>query len=297
MLSQISRQVHTLQGRSIGDAELAAIRELIERNPTHSRRRLSEELARIWKWQTATGQIKHFAAYSLLHKLEERGWIRLPARRRAAPRRRPIDTTLELFDTTSHDLIGGPLNVLFPLQITALTPQTVKPFHRYLARHHYLGFRGPVGETIAYQVRDRLGRDVACVLFGAAAWKVSPRDAWIGWTSERRAQGIQRIANNSRFLILPWVRVPHLASHILGRISRRICQDWQTKYGHAVELLETFVDRARFRGTCYRAANWIHVGSTQGRSRQDRSHTLQVPVKDIYLYPLTPDFRERLHHE
>jgi hypothetical protein len=107
---------------------------------------------------------------------------------------------------------------------------------------------------------------------------------------------IQWIANNSRFLILPWVRVPHLASHVLGCISRRISADWQTKYGHPVELLETFVDRSLFRGTCYRAANWVHVGSTQGRSRQDRAHSLQVPVKDIYVYPLRPDFRERLVH-
>jgi hypothetical protein len=290
-------KIQTIQGRRIGDHEVATIRELIRENPTHHRRWLSEELARRWQWQTATGQIKHFAAYSLLQKLEERGWIELPARRRVAPRRRPIDTTLELFEPPTPDPIQDPLKALLPLQIAALTPRTVKPFHRYLALHHYLGFRGPVGETLAYQVCDRLGRDMACVLFGAAAWKVSPRDAWIGWTPERRAQGIQRIANNSRFLILPWVRVPHLASHILGRISRRIVQDWQAKYGHPVDLLETFVDRARFRGTCYRAANWICVGSTQGRSRQDRTHSLQVPVKDIYLYPLRPDCRERLCHE
>jgi hypothetical protein len=165
-----------------------------------------------------------------------------------------------------------------------------------LARHHYLGFGGPVGENIAYQVTDRSGQDLACVLFGAAAWKVSARDSWIGWTPARRAQGLQQIANNTRFLILPWVRVPHLASHILGRISRRIVRDWQTKYGHPVDLLETFVDRTRFRGTCYRAANWIHVGSTQGRSRQDRTRSLRAPVKDIYAYPLRTDFRERLLH-
>jgi hypothetical protein len=292
-----SSEVHILQGRRIGDTELSAIRELIACHPAYSRRRLSEELARLWQWQTATGQIKHFAAYSLLQKLEERGWIYLPARRRASPRRRPIDTTLDLFESAEPDPIQDPLKDLLPIQIAALTPRTVKPFHRYLALHHYLGFRGPVGETLAYQVRDRLGRDLACVLFGAAAWKVARRDAWIGWSPERRAQGIQRIANNSRFLILPWVRVPHLASHILGRISRRIAPDWQAKYGHPVDLLETFVDRARFRGTCYRAANWIHVGATQGRSRQDRTHSLQVPVKDIYVYPLRPDFRERLVHE
>lgn len=287
-------KIHTIQGRRIGDHEMAAIRELIEQNPTHHRRWLSEELARLWKWQTATGQIKHFAAYSLLQKLEERGWIRLPPKRQAARRRRPIDTTLDLFESITPEPIQNPLKELLPLQITALTPKTVKTVHRYLAQHHYLGFRGPVGETLAYQVRDRLGRDLACLLFGAAAWKVAPRDTWIGWPPEVRAQGIQRIANNSRFLILPWVRVPHLASHILGRISRRIVQDWQAKYAHPVYLLETFVDRTRFRGTCYRAANWICVGQTQGRSRQDRTRSLQVPVKDIYLYPLRSHVQEHL---
>jgi hypothetical protein len=289
-------QIHTIQGRRIGEPELSAIRELIRRNPTQHRRWLSQELARLWQWQTATGQIKHFAACSLLLKLDRRGWIRLPPPRHAPRPRRPLVAPLELFEPATPDPIHVPLQELLPLQIAVLTPQTSKPFHRYLARHHYLGFRGPVGETLAYQVRDRSGRDLACVLFGAAAWKVSPRDTWIGWPPERRAQGIQRIANNSRFLLLPWVRVPHLASHILGHISRRIARDWQTKYGHPIELLETFVDRARFRGTCYRAANWVHVGATRGRSRQDRTHSLQVPVKDIYLYPLRPDFRERLLH-
>ena len=145
-----------------------------------------------------------------------------------------------------------------------------------------------------YRVQDRTGRDVACVLFGAAAWKVAPRDTWIGWNSPARTSGIQRIANNNRFLIYPWVKVPHLASHILGRIARRIAVDWQAKYSHPIALLETFVEQDRFRGTCYKAANWICVGQTQGRSRQDRSRTLNRPVKDIYLYPLGAHYRRIL---
>ena len=288
---------HTIQGRRISDVELTAIREWIQQHPKAHRRWLSEELARVWKWQTATGQIKDFAAYSLLLKLERRGWIRLPPPRHAPRPRRPIDTTLELFESTPPDPIEGPLGGLLPVHITALTPKTTKRLHRYLALHHYLGYRGPVGENLAYQVQDRAGRDLACVVFGAAAWKTQARDQWIGWTPEQRVRGIQGIANNSRFLLLPWVRVPHLASHILGLILRRLAADWQAKYAHPVHLAETFVDRSRFRGTCYRAANWIHVGSTQGRSRQDRAHRLRVPVKDIYVYPLRPDFRERLTHE
>ena len=250
----------------------------------------------MWRWQTATGQIKNFAAYSLLSKLDRRGWIRLPPLRQAPRRRGLIDTTLELFEPTVPDPIEGSLAVLLPVQITVLTAKTAKRIHRYLALHHYLGYRGPVGENLAYEIQDRTGRDLACVVFGAAAWKTQARDQWIGWTPEQRARGIQGIANNGRFLILPWVRVPHLASHILGLILRRLAADWQAKYAHPVYLAETFVNRSLFRGTCYRAANWICVGSTQGRSRQDRTHTLRVPVKDIYVYPLRPDFRERLTH-
>lgn len=148
-----------------------------------------------------------------------------------------------------------------------------------------------------YLVRDRHGRDLACVLFGSAAWKTKPRDEFIGWSQETRSRNLLWITNNTRFLILPWVRVPHLASHVLGRIIRRIRADWNTKYGHPVHLLETFVERDRFLGTCYKAANWKHVGSTTGRSRQDRHTTLNVPVKDIYLYPLIPHFKEALLNE
>jgi hypothetical protein len=142
--------------------------------------------------------------------------------------------------------------------------------------------------------RDRHGRDVACLLFGASAWKASSRDRFIGWNDDIRAKHLNWTTNNTRFLILPWVAVPHLASHLLARTLRRLSADWQVKYGHPIHLVETFVDRSRFKGTCYRAANWILVGQTQGRSRQDRDRTLQVPVKDVYLYPLTSGFREAL---
>jgi len=169
--------------------------------------------------------------------------------------------------------------------------------HHYLATHHYLGFQRTVGENLKYLVRDRHGRNLACMLFGAAAWKTKPRDQFIGWTDAIRTRRLAGVANNTRFLILPWVRVPHLASHLLAIIMRRISADWQHKYGHPLHLIETFVERDRFRGTCYQAANWKLVGQTTGRSRQDRYSTMRVPIKDIYLYPLTPRFRELLCHE
>jgi hypothetical protein len=163
-----------------------------------------------------------------------------------------------------------------------------------LRQFHYLGFGGAVGENLHYVVRDGQGRLLACLVFGAAAWKCQGRDQFIGWSAQQRQRHLDLVANNTRFLILPWVKVPHLASWILGRISRRLTHDWQAKYGHDLVLLETFVERRRFRGTAYRAANWLAVGATTGRTRQDRHTCIQTPVKDIYLYPLRRDFREVL---
>jgi len=167
-------------------------------------------------------------------------------------------------------------------------------FNGLLAGHHYLGHRNTVGENLRYLVRDRMGRPVACALFGSAAWKCADRDAYVGWDRLTRERNLQRLTNNTRFLILPWVVVPHLASHVLGLIARRIRADWQAKYGHPVYALETFVDRERFPGTCYRAANWRRLGATQGRTRNDRNDRIRAAVKEVYLYPLVADFRQRL---
>ena len=158
-------------------------------------------------------------------------------------------------------------------------------WRQYLRDHHYLGLR-IVGENLGYLVRDRAGRDLGCLLFGAAAWSCAARDRFLEWSAPERAQQLSQVANNTRFLILPWVKAPHLASHVLGLVARQIDADWRRKYGHGIRWLETFVERGRFRGTCYRAANWRCAGTTRGRSRQDRRGTLQVPVKDVYLYRL-----------
>ncbi len=150
---------------------------------------------------------------------------------------------------------------------------------------------------MGYLVRDHNNRPLACLLFGSAAWKTAPRDSFIGWDRQRRKRNLCYITNNMRFLILPWVKVQHLASHILSRVSRRICSDWIKKYNHPVHLLETFVDRTRFQGTCYKAANWILTGQTQGRTRNDRDRTIKVSPKDIYVYPLIKNFRKRLCYD
>jgi hypothetical protein len=164
-----------------------------------------------------------------------------------------------------------------------------------LAEFHYLGYTGSVGENAQYLITQG-SRVLAGVLFGSAAWSCRDRDQFIGWSGEARARNLSFLTNNQRFLILPGVRVPHLGSWILGRVLRRLSTDWQAKYGHPIWLVETFVERERFRGTVYRAANWQHVGATQGRTRQDRNTTLRVPVKDIYVYPLARHFREVLAH-
>ena len=283
-----------IQGRLVTPEILAQVRGVIAGQPTWSRRRLALELCRQWQWQNAAGQIKDMAARTFLDKLEARGWIQLPPRQR---RRGPgFAPRLAALPATAPAGLQEPLGQLRPLQwqvFSARQPQAAR-FNAYLARYHYLPYRSTVGENLAYLVQDRHGRDLACVLFGAAAWKTQPRDTFIGWTAEERRRHLERVVNNTRFLILPWVRVPELASHILGRVARRVARDWQAQYGHAVALLETFVERERFRASCYRAANWLCVGQTQGRTRQDRQHRLQAPVKDVFVYPLHPNFRQQL---
>lgn len=288
----------TLQGRRIGSSEISEIRELIAANPLWHRQRLSVVLAQRWQWYATSGQLKDMAARSLLLKLHERGLIVLPERRRAPARHRCVAVP-DLFDSLPPEPVEGRLWSLRPLTIQLAGPR--KPdyalFQKYLARHHYLGYGGPVGENLGYLIRSCTGVDLACLLFGAAAWQCAPRDRWIGWSAQQRARGLPLIANNQRFLILPWVRVDHLASHILGQVARRISQDWQQRYGHPLCLLETFVQGDRFQASCYRAANWVCVGQTTGRTRQNkrhRDHAVHAPVKDVYLYGLQADARQHL---
>jgi hypothetical protein len=283
-----------IQGRVVTPEILVAVRDLITGQPDWSRRRLALELCRQWQWHNAAGQIKDMAARSFLDKLEARGWIQLPPRQR---RRGPgFAPRLAVLPSSPPAEVKQSLAQLRPLQwqvFNARQPPAAR-FNAYLARYHYLPYRSTVGENLGYLVQDRQGRDLACVLFGAAAWKTQGRDTFIGWTAAQRQAQLAQVANNSRFLILPWVRVPHLASHILGRVARRIAADWQAHYGHPVRLLETFVERERFRGSCYRAANWLCVGQTQGRTRQDRHRQIQAPVKDVWVYPLHASFRQAL---
>jgi hypothetical protein len=292
----VAPETGVVQGRPVTLADLEQIRQLIAAHPGWSRRRLSEVLAAEWNWRNAAGQLKDMATRSLLVKLDQRGWIRLPARR-WAPTNRMRARVITPRHWDRQPLVTS-LAELGPLEVREVSGDVEgrEMLAAALAEFHYLGYGGSVGENAQYLVRQGSSRVLAAVLFGSAAWKCGERDGFIGWNPEARQRNLLLLTNNQRFLILPWVRVPHLGSWILSRVLRRLSADWQGKYGHPIALVETFVERERFRGTVYRAANWQHLGSTRGRTRQDRYSTLRVPVKDIYVYPLARNFREILTH-
>lgn len=283
-----------LQGRKLGPTELGLIRQLIADHPQWSRRRLSQQLCEQWNWRNDAGQIKDMASRSLLLKLEQRGHIQLP-RRRQTPVNRMRQSPAVARQWESTPCVGR-LSEVAPLRVSEVSRERSQreEVAAALVGFHYLGFGGAVGENLQYTVRSGCGRLLACLVFGSAAWKCQDRDQFIGWSAEQRAARLSLLTNNTRFLVLPWVQLKHLASWALSAVLRRLSRDWQAKYGHPIDLVETFVQRDRFRGTCYRAANWIRVGETTGRTRQDRFSQLQTPVKDVYLYPLHRAFRTRL---
>jgi len=282
-----------IQGRQMQGSDIEYICRLIREHPSWHRTRLSKELCALWDWRAANGQVKDIACRTLLRKLHQRGLIHLPKSQSHSGSRRKKHLPEVLHRT---DPIESPLQNLLPLRFLDIRhdPWSADLYTCLLNRYHYLGYAGPVGQNMRYLVLDVQDRPVACLLFGSAAWKCAARDQYIGWDRGTCQRNVNLLTNNHRFLILPWVRVNCLASLILAKSLKQLRNDWQAHYQHPVYLVETFVDRSRFRGTCYKASNWHCVGSTQGRSRQDRCHCMKVPVKDIYLYPLHRGFREKL---
>lgn len=272
-----------IQGRWLSQADLLGLKQWIQERPGWSRKRLAKGLCEDWGWRDSRGRLKDFAARSLLLKLAGEGQIELPPLQEK--KRRPPRVISSLPDWQLPSPIDDKICEIKPLQVQVVeagTPEW-RRWSFYLHGFHYLGFR-TVGENMGYLIRDIHHRDVACLLFGAAAWKCAVRDRFLGWENQGRHEQLIGIANNTRFLILPWVRVKFLASHVLGLVSRRIGRDWQDKYGHGLDWLETFVDIARFQGRCYAAANWVCVGETQGRGRQDRQHQALAGRKKVFLY-------------
>lgn len=283
-----------IQGRAIGDTELTLIREVILGNPDWGRTRLSQALCQAWSWRATNGRLKDMACRTLLLKLERAGLIALPLPRR--PANNALRNRRVRVVPHSTDPIDGPLQALLPLRTHLVEPGHVDfgLFNHLLQAYHYLGHRSSVGETLRYLVREAQGREVCCLLFGSAAWAVKPRDRHIGWKAWQRQDRLQWITNNRRFLILPWVRVHNLGSYVLSAICRRVREDWGARYGHPVWAVETFVDRSRFLGTCYQAANWLKVGQTSGRTRSGTRGEPLSTIKDVYLYGLIPEYRQAL---
>jgi hypothetical protein len=285
------------RGRNVTDADIIFIRQLIADNPASSRRDLSKKLCEAWNWQQANGALRDMVCRGLMLQLHRAGHIELPPvrwvnpnplARRTAERSKP---TLMLVDTTPlHTTLGG----IRPLEFRQVRYTWEEPlFNSLLDRYHYLGYTQPVGEQLKYLVYA-LGRPIACVAWSSAPRHLGPRDRFIGWSAEARRKNIRFLAYNTRFLILPFVEVEHLASHILGRMARWLPEDWNRIYGHPVHYLETFVDPEKFRGTCYRAANWKVLGRTTGRGKDDQTKKPNRSLKEVLGYPLTQDFRQRL---
>lgn len=287
-------------GKAVTGDELSLISQVVERYPNLSRTELANTLCELLRWERPNGKLKTIECRQFLESLDDQSIIRLPNSRVGRPRgsrTRVVKTKQGMFG----EPLEGDLRGYTPLSLDLVTTEEERSLWReFVDRYHYLGHRVPFGAHLRYFIRIERPHVavIGCLQFSSPAWRMQPRDRWIGWDDETRKNRLQRIVNNSRFLILPWVRVRHLASHVLALAARRVPADWKSHYGQDPVLLETLVDPKRFAGTCYRAANWIEVGTTTGRGRQDREHLRHgAEPKTVLLYPLKRDARQRLCRE
>ena len=276
--------------------DIEFIRRLIAENPHDSRRALSKKLCRAWNWVQPNGTLRDMVCRGFMLRLEEAGCIQLPPRRFSPPnplahRRKP--SKIDVADSP----IDAALSQIQPLVIKNVRrTQHEKVFNSLIEHYHYLGYSQPVGEHLKYIV-FRGENPIACLAWSSAPRHIGCRDRFIGWPADIRKKNLHLIVSNIRFLILPWVRVTGLASHLLGRMARALPVDWKRIYNHPVYFLETFVDTERFKGTCYKAANWIYLGKTTGRGKDDQTHKVNRSIKAVWGYPLSKNFREILTHE
>jgi len=281
------------RGRVITSEDILFIEQLIAAYPRASRRRLSQKLCEAWQWKQANGALRDMVCRGLLLMLDRAGHIQLPAVkfvphnplvRRERPEPVRIDSTP----------VQAALHELRPVEMEQVRRTDHEPlFNSLMEQYHYLAYEQPVGEHLKFLVWAQ-GRPIACLAWSSAPRHLASRDRYIGWSAEARRRNIRFLAYNTRYLILPWVRVPHLASHILGKMTSQLVQDWERMYGHPVYFAETFIDPGRFRGTCYRAANWKLLGRTTGRGKASNSYKPNRPIKEVLGFPLTPRFRELL---
>jgi len=280
-------------GRTFAVEELELMRQIASEFASLGVTEIARTICELLEWKRPGGGLKNHECRQLLERLQADGFLKLPGLRKlggTGPRR--VDLSQQRFEPEPIECAARGCE---PLELALVEGRAESRLWReHVERYHYLGCRVPFGAHLRYWVRNRQ-RELACLLWTSPAWKMKPRDVWIGWSDEQRQRHLQSLVNNGRFLILPWVRVKGLASKILALSARRLPQDWQARYGHRPLLLETLVDAERFRGTCYRAANWIYVGRTAGRGRMDRQHKAHGrAIKDIYIYPLVRDARQRL---
>jgi len=283
--------------RTVTSTDLEFIRRLISENPALSRRALSEKLCEAWNWRQANGALCAMVCRGLMLELHRTGLIELPPVRwvnpnplahRHAERSKPVPV---LVDQTALESTLSRIQPLGFEQVRRTAEE--KLFNSLLDRYHYLGYTQPVGEHLKFVVYAQ-NRPIACLGWSSAPRHLGPRDRFIGWSAEARRKNIRFLAYNTRFLILPFVKVAHLASHILGCMARLVPLEWERVYGHSIHYLETFVDPGRFRGTCYRAANWQYLGLTTGLGKDSRDNKPNRSLKEVLGYPLRKDFRRLL---
>lgn len=287
----------TFCGRRFSISELEMIREVVSDCSALSLTEISRTLCELLDWRRPSGKLKNHECRLLLERLRDEGVVNLPAVQTVGGRG-PRRVCLTPWSDPLPEITGS-AGEFEPLRLTVVGAEGKEEYQRwaeYVERYHYLGHRIPVGASLRYWVRSPRcpGQVLACLLWSSAAWKMAVRDRWIGWSAEQRARNLPFVVNNSRFLLLPWVRVKGLASKILGHAARQLPEDWERLYGYRPLLLETLVEEARFQGTCYRAANWIALGRTQGRGRMDRDHRAPLEPKLLFVYPLGRDVPPRL---
>ena len=281
------------RGRPIREPDVLFLRELISQNPGLSRNALSVKVCQAWHWVQPNGQLRDMVCRSLMLALHRAGHIELPAPRVKAVNNAIVHRRVSQLQFCETTPIEGSLASLGPLEIRLVRRADGEDIFNYLLNeYHYLGFSRPVGEHLKYLVLSA-DRPVACMVWNSGPLKLKLRDAFVGAPRQAYAHNLHLIAYNSRYLIAPWVKVPHLASHLLGRIARRISLDWQSLYHHPVHLLESFVDTERFKGTCYRAANWQCAGRSEGRGTKSKARNT-ASIKELWVYPLDRDFRQKL---
>lgn len=291
-----SVRVEKFCGQVVTDGQLSEIKEIVETFPKLSRTELAGTVCELFSWERPTGKLKTVECRQFLEHLDNQGIIRLPVCRKQYSKK----STVKVQRTKKADVqatISAKLKELSPILLERVDGQEQRQlWYEYVDRYHYLGYQIPFGAQLRYFIKSGVNDEIlGCFQFSSPAWKMAPRDCWIGWSVTQRKANLQKIINNSRFLIFPWVKVKNLASSALALAVKAVPDDWQLFYGYRPVLMETLVDKKRFKGTCYKAANWVHLGRTTGRGRMDRDNTQQgAAVKEIYVYPLTFRFRQEL---